>query len=121
MDHADVLTAADGRPRGCGTVLLSTKADAARAIGEFVMVGLWCGGSYRDQRDHSKQQYSRDYGARLFARLLCWWGVNEKGFDICLCVVKHMVGKHIRMCVCTYLVFSSLLCSVGIEAFDIRG
>ena len=32
VDHVDVLTAADGRPRGCGTVLLSTKADASRAI-----------------------------------------------------------------------------------------
>ena len=96
VDHADVLTAADGRPRGCGTVLLSTKADAARAIGEFVMVGLWCGGSYRDQRDYSNQRCSCYYGARLFARLLCWWGVNEKGFDVCLCVVNTYACVYVR-------------------------
>ena len=60
MDHVDVLTAADGRPRGCGTVLLSTKADASRAIGEFVVFGLWHGGSCKNQRDYSNHQYSHD-------------------------------------------------------------
>lgn len=34
-----MLTTADGKPRGCGTVLFSSRGDAARAIGECAGLG----------------------------------------------------------------------------------
>ena len=37
-----MLTTADGKAKGCGTVLFSSRGDAARAIGECAVWGGKC-------------------------------------------------------------------------------